>query len=56
MFPTDVTRVAYIITQLTGRARKWGTAAWSADLPCLRTSERFMAEMHWVFDHSSTGL
>ena len=55
-FPTDVAWVAYIITRLTGRARKWGTAAWSADLSCLRTSERFMAEMHRVFDRSSTGL
>ena len=56
MFPTDVARVAYLITQLTGRAKRWGTAAWSADLPCLRTSGEFMAEMQRVFDHSATGL
>ena len=55
-FPTDAARVAYIITQLTGKAKKWGTAAWSADLPCIRTSDRFMTEIHRVFDRSSTGL
>ena len=51
-FPTDVARVAYVITQLTGRARRWGTAAWSADLPYLQTS----GELQRVFDRSVTGL
>ena len=35
------------------KAKKWGTAVRSADL---RISERFMAEMHRVFDRSSAGL
>ena len=55
-FPTDVARVAYLITQLTGRARNWATAMWSADQPCLRTAGEFMAEMQRVFDRSATGL
>ena len=53
-FPTDVARVAYLITQLIGRAKSWTTAMWSADLPCLRTSGEFMAEMQRVFDRSAT--
>ena len=44
-FPTDAAHVAYIVTQLTGRARRWGTAMWQADRPCLWTSGEFMAEM-----------
>ena len=55
MFPTDAARVAYIITQLTGKAKKWGTAAWSADLICTRSSHRLMQEMHRIFDRSPTG-
>ena len=55
-FPTDKSRVAYIITQLIGKARKWGTATWSADMPCIWSSQRFMQEMQRVFDWHSTGL
>ena len=54
-FPTDATRVAYIITQLTGKVKKWGTAAWSADRPYIRMSDCFMTEIHRVIDRSSTG-
>ena len=54
-FPTEATRVACIITQLTGKAKKWGTAAWSAGLPCTQSSGRFMQEMHRVFDRSMMG-
>ena len=54
-FPTDAARVAYIITQLTGKAKKWGTAAWSAELPCTQSSRHFMQEMHRIFDRSTTG-
>ena len=54
-FPTDVVRVAYVITQLTGRVKRCGTAAWIADLPCLRMLGEFMAEMQRMFDRSATG-
>ncbi|KAJ8282443.1 hypothetical protein COCON_G00049620 [Conger conger] len=54
-FPTERSRVAYIITQLTGRAKKWGTAAWEAGLPCVQTSGLFMEEMKRMFDRSRHG-
>ena len=54
-FPTDDARVAYVITQLTGRAKKWGTPAWANDRPCIRSSDHFLAELQRVFDHSSSG-
>ena len=55
-FPTDDARVAYVITQLTGRAKKWGTLAWANDRPCIRTSDHFLAELQWVFDRLSSDL
>ena len=55
MFPTERARVAYVITQLTGCAMKWGTAAWEADLPCTQTSGLFFEEMTRVFDRSKHG-
>ena len=55
-FPSDASRVACIITQLMGKPKKWGTAAWGASLPCIQTSRGFMQEMHRVFDRSSTGM
>ena len=55
-FPTDSARVACIITQLTGKSKKWGTAALSAKFLCTLTSNCFMQEMHRVFDRSSTGM
>ena len=54
-FPTDDARVAYVITQLTGRAKKWGTSAWANDRPCIRSSDHFLAELQRVFDCSSSG-
>ena len=46
--PASEAQVAYIITELTGKARKWGTATWSTDLPCIWSSQRFMQEMPGV--------
>ena len=53
-FPTDDARVAYVITQLTGRAKKWGTSAWANKRPCIRSSDHFLAELQRVFDRSSS--
>ena len=55
VFPTERSRVAYIITLLTGKAREWGTAMWDADDPVCKDSHRFTEEMKEVFDRSVTG-
>ena len=44
------------ISSPNSRAKKWGTAAWGANLPCIQTSQGFMQEMHRVFDRSSTRM
>lgn len=54
-FPSDRSRVAYIITLLTGRAREWGTAVWDNGDSCCDSLEDFRAEMKRVFDRSHHG-
>ena len=54
-FPTERSRVAYIISLLTGRARAWGTAEWERDLPVCASVSSFSTELRNVFDHETPG-
>ena len=54
-FPTDQARVEYVITQLSGRAREWGTAVWSARETFCNLFSTFSEEMKKVFDRSKHG-
>ena len=54
-FPTDQARVAYVITQLSSRAREWGTAVWSARETFCNLFSTFSEEMKKVFDRSKHG-
>ncbi|XP_063043653.1 uncharacterized protein LOC134437997 [Engraulis encrasicolus] len=54
-FPTERSRVAYLITLLTGRAREWGTAVWDANATCCSSYKTFTDEMKKVFDRSHAG-
>ena len=54
-FPTERSRVAYMITLLSGRAREWGTAVWEANAPDCQTFSDFAQAMRGVFDHSVSG-
>ena len=40
-FPSEHSRVAYVITLLSGRAREWGTAVWEANAPECQTFTQF---------------
>ncbi len=55
-FPTELSRVAYIITLLVGQAREWGTAVWDGEQACCESFEAFSEELCKVFDHSSRGI
>lgn len=55
-FPTDSSRVAYIITLLTGRALEWATAILENCSPFTSNSEQFLAEMRRVFHHPGGGV
>lgn len=54
-FPTERSKIAYIITLLSGKAREWGTALWDADDPCCTNYNAFTNEMRRVFDRSLSG-
>lgn len=54
-FPTDRSRIAYIITLLTGKALAWATAIWERQGPSCDDYKTFTSEMRLVFDHSVGG-
>ena len=54
-FPTERSKVAYIISLLTDRAKLWGTAEWEKQSPACSSAEMFSAELRKVFDHTASG-
>ncbi len=55
-FPTELSRVAYVITLLVGQAREWGTAMWDGEQACCESFEAFSVELRKVFDRSARGI
>lgn len=53
-FPTERSRVAYVISLLTGRARLWGTAEWERDSEICNTFKSFSDKLQQVFDPNSS--
>lgn len=49
-FPTEQSRVAYIIALLKGWARSWATAEWEKQTPICFKVDRFVEEFRKVFD------
>ena len=54
-FPSERAKVAYVITQLSGRAREWGTALWEARSPSCGDFQNVAAEMRRALDRSKHG-
>ncbi len=54
-FPTENSKVAYIITLLTGKALDWATALWEQHSPLTDNCDLFVAEMRRVFHHPTSG-
>ncbi len=54
-FPTEDSKVAFIITLLSGRAASWGTTVWEQKLPCCASFRSFSEELKKVFDHAASG-
>lgn len=55
MFPNDRSRIAYLITLLSGKALAWATAVWEQQSDICSNYNLFVAEMKKVFDHSISG-
>ncbi len=49
-FATEVSRVALVLTLLSGRAALWGTAVWENRHPCCSSFHSLSQEMRRVFD------
>lgn len=53
-FPTENSKVAYVITLLTGRALDWASALWDQGSLLTTNCKDFIAELKWVFHHSAS--
>lgn len=49
-FPSDRAKVAYALSLLTGRPKKWAAAEWSRRAPCCSSFQDFSTELKKVFD------
>ena len=54
-YPTDGSRIAYLIGSLRGEALAWATAVWERGSAVCRDYSAFTAEMRMVFDHPVRG-
>uniref|UniRef100_A0A3P8RK92 CCHC-type domain-containing protein n=1 Tax=Amphiprion percula TaxID=161767 RepID=A0A3P8RK92_AMPPE len=54
-YSTDRSRIAYILSLLTGAARDWGSAVWAAQTAVCHSYVAFVQEMRKVFDHPVRG-
>ncbi len=54
-FATEVSRVALVLTLLSGRAALWGTAVWENRHPCCSSFHSLSQEMRRVFDRALVG-
>ncbi|KAL1276812.1 hypothetical protein QQF64_036435 [Cirrhinus molitorella] len=53
--PTEESKVAFVITLLSGRAASWGTTVWEQKLPCCASFLSFSEELKKVFDCAASG-
>ncbi len=54
-FPTEESKIAFVITLLSGRAALWGTTVWEQKLPCCTSFQSFSEEIRKVFDRAASG-
>ncbi len=54
-FATEVSRVALVLTLLSGKAALWGTAVWENRHPCCSSFHSLSQEMRRVFDRALVG-
>lgn len=54
-YATEQSKVALVMTLLTGKASLWGTAVWENKHPCVASFQALADEMRQVFDRAVTG-
>uniref|UniRef100_A0A8C2AU46 Gypsy retrotransposon integrase-like protein 1 n=1 Tax=Cyprinus carpio TaxID=7962 RepID=A0A8C2AU46_CYPCA len=55
-FPNEATKVAFVISLLTGRALQWAEALWSSKSPVLSSFDAFVTHLQEVFGVALTPL
>lgn len=55
MYDAEETKVAFVLTLLTGKAREWGTSVWETRAPCCASFNDLRLEMMRLFDRSARG-
>ncbi|ROL41046.1 Retrotransposon-like protein 1 [Anabarilius grahami] len=53
LFPTDYSKVAFIISQLSGKALQWADSIWSQNNPVMQTYSGFVEHFREVFGKPS---
>lgn len=54
-FPTEESKVAFVITLLSGQAAHWGTAVWEQGHQCCSSFQSFNDKLKMVFDGAVSG-
>lgn len=54
-FPTPRSKVAFMLSHLTGRAAAWATSEWDRNSPVCLSYESFSVALKKTFDHSTPG-
>lgn len=54
-FPSDRSKMAYLITLMSGRALAWATVVWEQQSPVCHSLEEFVAEVRKVFNYPLSG-
>lgn len=54
-FPTEKSKVAFMVSHLTGRAAAWATAEWARESPICESRRQFEEALRVVFDSTALG-
>uniref|UniRef100_A0A3B1IBQ3 Gypsy retrotransposon integrase-like protein 1 n=1 Tax=Astyanax mexicanus TaxID=7994 RepID=A0A3B1IBQ3_ASTMX len=54
-FQSEVDKIHFVLSLLTGRAKEWATALWTNNSDVLHSESRFYALFKSVFDHPAAG-
>lgn len=52
-FPTEQSKIAFVISHLTGRAAAWATAEWARDSAVCKSITLFTETLKKIFDHTT---